>query len=255
MGKKVIIITASVLTGIVAVMTVLCLIFVDDKNVQYEYFKINSGGAVDAPAKIVHLSDLHFPKIKVNIDKMVARISAENPDAIAITGDLIDKKAKVASCGVFEFIDKIKIIAPIYYIAGNHEEMNKQSPLLYDYLNKSGAKIYSNSFAIDRYGVWLFHKPQFFQENEGDVVCEDPKPDDYVPINYGLILAGHIHGGQVRVFGIGLLSPDTFMFPKYTSGMYRDHDTRMIVSRGLGNSIFPFRFNNRPHVPIIQINP
>lgn len=51
----------------------------------------------------------------------------------------------------------------------------------------------------------------------------------------------------------GLVAPGQGFFPKYTSGSYTIEDTTMIVSRGLGNSIFPFRIFNRPEIVIVTL--
>jgi predicted MPP superfamily phosphohydrolase len=63
-----------------------------------------------------------------------------------------------------------------------------------------------------------------------------------------LILSGHAHGGQIRIAGHGLFAPGQGFFPKYTEGMYEKDGTVMVVSRGLGNSSFPFRIFNRPEL-------
>lgn len=63
------------------------------------------------------------------------------------------------------------------------------------------------------------------------------------------MLSGHAHGGQVRLPLIGALyAPGQGFFPDYTAGLYEVGDTQMIVSRGLGNSLIPLRFNNRPEL-------
>ena len=70
-----------------------------------------------------------------------------------------------------------------------------------------------------------------------------------------LTLSGHAHGGQFRLpFVGGLVAPNQGVFPKYDSGLYIDGSTNMIVSRGIGNSILPFRFNNRPEVILVELN-
>ena len=76
----------------------------------------------------------------------------------------------------------------------------------------------------------------------------------HVDHNMGLVLTGHTHGGQFRLPLIGgLIAPNQGLFPKYDAGLYSDGNTNMIVSRWLGNSIIPFRFNNRPEVVLIEL--
>lgn len=68
-----------------------------------------------------------------------------------------------------------------------------------------------------------------------------------------LVLSGHAHGGQVRIpFVGGLAAPDQGLLPKYTAGIYEKDGTKMIVNRGLGNSIIPQRLFNTPE--IVEIN-
>jgi predicted MPP superfamily phosphohydrolase len=63
-----------------------------------------------------------------------------------------------------------------------------------------------------------------------------------------MVYSGHAHGGQGRIFGLGLIAPDQGFFPKYTSGLYEENGTKLIVSRGIGNSIAPVRIFDRPHL-------
>ena len=73
-------------------------------------------------------------------------------------------------------------------------------------------------------------------------------------MEYDLVLTGHAHGGQFRIpFVGGLYAPAQGAFPKYDSGLYTKGTTNMIVSRGLGNSAFPFRINNTPEIVIVTL--
>ena len=90
------------------------------------------------------------------------------------------------------------------------------------------------------YTILLSHRPELF--------------DTYVSGEIDLVLSGHAHGGQFRLpFIGGLYAPGQGFFPKYDAGMYSKETTSMVVSRGLGNSIIPLRFNNRPEIVLIEL--
>ena len=92
----------------------------------------------------------------------------------------------------------------------------------------------------DTYTILLSHRPELFE------VYTESKVD--------LVLSGHAHGGQFRLpFVGGLVAPNQGLFPKYDAGLYTEENTNMIVSKGIGNSILPFRFNNRPEVILIEL--
>ena len=92
----------------------------------------------------------------------------------------------------------------------------------------------------ENYTILLSHRPELFR-----LYCE---------AGIDLVLSGHAHGGQFRLpFVGGLVAPDQGFFPEYDAGKYSDGDTKMIVSRGIGNSIIPVRFNNRPEVVLIEL--
>ena len=76
----------------------------------------------------------------------------------------------------------------------------------------------------------------------------------YFEAGMDLVLSGHAHGGQIRLpFVGGIIAPHQGCFPKYDGGLYEKDETNMIVSRGIGNSLFPVRFNNRPEVVLIPL--
>ena len=92
----------------------------------------------------------------------------------------------------------------------------------------------------DSYTILLSHRPELFSV--------------YAEQEMNLVLSGHAHGGQFRLPLVGgLVAPNQGFFPEYDSGVYTEHGTSMVVSRGIGNSLFPFRFNNRPEVILIEL--
>ena len=78
--------------------------------------------------------------------------------------------------------------------------------------------------------------------------------EDVYAGNVDLVLSGHAHGGQFRIpFVGGLVAPGQGFFPEYYEGSYIEDNTEMIVSRGIGNSIIPFRINNKPEIIVAEL--
>ena len=86
------------------------------------------------------------------------------------------------------------------------------------------------------------------------LLCHHPEYYDLFVKEYpvDLILAGHAHGGQIRLFGRGLWAPGQGWFPRYTSGLY---DGRLLVGRGIGNTHCVPRVNNKPEILEIRLSP
>lgn len=77
----------------------------------------------------------------------------------------------------------------------------------------------------------------------------------YSENNYDLVFCGHAHGGQFRIPPVGAIySPGQGFLPKFSQGPHLFGDTTMLVSRGLGNSSFPIRINNRPEIVVCEIH-
>ena len=231
--------------------------------------------------RIAHVSDLHNAELGDGNEKLLAMLRAAEPDMIAITGDMIDSRNTDVEVAL-NFAEKAMQIAPCYYVTGNHEarvseydelkagleacgviilenereqiEMSGEFITILgvddpsfntDYLFGDSASVVSSTLAEistedDVFTVLLSHRPELF--------------DTYVACGMDLTLSGHAHGGQFRLpFVGGLVAPNQGFFPKYDSGIYTENGTNMIVSRGIGNSLLPFRFNNRPEVILIEL--
>ena len=98
----------------------------------------------------------------------------------------------------------------------------------------------SNMSLSNEYCILLSHRPETFEA--------------YVSEEVDLVLSGHAHEGQFRVpFIGGIVAPNQGFFPEFDAGQYIKNNTIMIVSRGIGNSIIPVRFNNRPEIVIVEL--
>jgi len=230
--------------------------------------------------KIAQISDFHNTKSKRLTNSLIRKLKQEQPNIIVITGDLIDAKKTDIEVAT-HFIEEISKIAKIYYVTGNHEVSTKDYEKLKENLISNNVTILENksifikekeeeinllgiddpsiirdsfiddstitrtnleniSYDKEKYSILLSHRPELF--------------DTYVQSNIDLILTGHAHGGQIRIpFIGGVIAPNQGIFPKYTSGVLKKDSTTMIISRGIGNSILPFRINNRPELVIITL--
>ena len=214
---------------------------------------------------IVHLSDLHGKNYK---GRGVTKLSTLNPDIIVITGDLIDKNDKSLDV-TEEFIRRIINISKVYFVSGNHETLSDQYPALLQILDKYDVTVLENNkqeIFIKDESITIYGYSDTEYEIDTDislskdnfnlVLCHKPyAPELFNTINADLVLCGHAHGGQIRLpFIGGLIAPDQGLFPKYSEGMHNFSDTSVIINRGLGNSIFPFRLFNRPEIVVITLH-
>ncbi|MDE7330232.1 MAG: metallophosphoesterase [Clostridia bacterium] len=217
--------------------------------------------------KIIHLSDLHGKSFGRKNARLIKKIAAEKPDIILITGDIVHKYRERDKTVALELVSALSALAPVAFSAGNHEMRNKGYRFFRKDLIEAGAVVLDDCSAdicgltvtglncaslkngtADKIkpvnaqsAVLLAHMPQFIQT--------------YARAGFGLVLSGHAHGGQWRIpfTGVGFYAPGQGVFPKLTSGVHACGNTRMIISRGLGNSQCPLRLFNPPEIVVIKI--
>lgn len=228
--------------------------------------------------RIVQVSDFHNSMFGKDQSKILEKLNEAKPDFILITGDLIDRRKTKVDVAV-SFVKEAIKIAPIYFVTGNHEILSKDYKILKTKLIDEGVKILENESVILESGQSTLKLSGLMDpgktEGSGKVkkvnaslasiegesadfsILLAHRPDlfeVYAKYDYDLIFSGHAHGGQFRFpFIGGLLAPDQGFFPKYDSGLFRLGKTTMIVSRGLGNSVFTFRLFNGPELIVVEL--
>lgn len=250
---------------------------IDSRNIDVTRFTVSGAPEAFSGFKIAQISDLHNAEFGTDNQKLIDILKSEAPDAIVITGDLID--ARRTNTEIAEsFARRCMEIADCYYVPGNHEARLGgtydafESALIADGVNvlrNGSVRIRKGMDAIRIVGVddAAFAKASDAITNL-DAALEALSSDDFTILlahrpelideyskwGIDLVLSGHAHGGQIRLPGIGgLYAPGQGFFPRYTSGNYTVGDTEMIVSRGIGNSVFPLRVNDRPEVVIVTL--
>ena len=231
--------------------------------------------------RIAHISDLHNAEMGEDNENLLTMLREADPDMIAITGDLIDSRNTNVEIAL-QFAQEAMKIAPCYYVSGNHEARVNEYEELKTGLISAGVIILEDTqteISIEEQTITLigvndpsFQTDYLFGDSEtvinskltelhtdGEVftILLSHRPelfDTYADHDVDLVLSGHAHGGQFRLpFIGGVVAPNQGLFPEYDAGIYTDGNTNMLVSRGVGNSILPFRINNRPEVILIEL--
>ena len=218
--------------------------------------------------RIVHLTDLHNKDHGTALSELVRR---QNPDLILITGDWITRTNDDITTAKRQ-AELLVGIAPIYYVAGNHEAMSPHYAELSIHLQSLGIEVLQNR-AVDwtvegesiqlvglfdpdfgylpeltlprlieeeAYSILLYHRPELLETVSA---C-----------GADLVLSGHTHGGQIRLPLIGAVyGPDQGLFPKYDVGRFQSGDTEMIISQGLGEGAY-MRILTPPEVVVITLD-
>lgn len=226
---------------------------------------------------ILQISDLHNKEFGSGQSRLIAASREVQPDIIVVTGDLIDRIITDIPMAM-AYIKEAVLIAPVYYVTGNHEHSSRVYEQLKVQLVDAGVTVLENQgVTIEREGdiisligvadrlttsndqlyksrlrnltgnaaadfkILLSHRPELFSW--------------YAENDLDLVFAGHAHGGQFRLpFIGGLYAPGQGLLPQYTIGMYSKNNTSMVVSRGLGNSsIMPVRLFNSPELVVLTL--
>lgn len=228
--------------------------------------------------RIAQISDLHNAQFGKDNKRLTAKLKEIRPDIIVLTGDLIDSRK--TNCQVaINFAAQAVKIAPTYYVPGNHEARIGSISQFYTKLENVGVTLLLDSNILlkkDQEAIRLagivdpdYRTADPIEETRQAIEAQmtdasvytvllSHRPEQFhafAACGVDLALVGHTHGGQFRLpFLGGLYAPGHGIFPEYDGGIYTKNQTNMIVSRGLGNSAFPFRLNNRPEIVVVTLN-
>lgn len=242
-----------------------------------ETFYTLSSDKISAPVKIAFLSDLHNTLYGYDMSELTDCVDRFAPDIVIIGGDLFDRHWNEKNS--LRLAEKLAAKYPCFYALGNHElhygVQNKARQLTSALgVNVLSLNNYSDDIEVNGNSIRVLgfdgmeYNGQYEQVKKA--VSESQFnllvyhfPEDYPKLSgdgYDLILAGHTHGGQIRIPGLmnGLYAPGQGLFPKYSCGEYHENGSCMIISRGLQRSLHDLvvpRVFNTPEAVFITILP
>jgi predicted MPP superfamily phosphohydrolase len=216
---------------------------------------------------ILHLSDIHLcgTPNRAFYNVVMDRCRDWNPDILALTGDIVDSPRHHR--WVLPVLGRLRWKIAAFAILGNHDQWFE--PLLVRRrLRRLGMTVLGNSWqeievkkerliVVGHEGPWFQPAPDL-NNCPDDVfrLCLSHTPDNisWARANHiDLMLSGHVHGGQIRLPGIGSIFVPSRYSRKYDCGTFEEIPTLLHVSRGLGSQ-HPLRINCRPEVTLLVLN-
>lgn len=228
--------------------------------------------------KIALVSDIHAgsPYVgKSRIKLLVDRVNAAKPDAVVLLGDYV---IQTVVGGRFMPPEKLAILlkelkAPlgVYAVLGNHDWW-LDGPRVRDAFSRQGIKVLENetirltrggrAFRVLGLADYIERDPNTHATLKGvpaaePVIALIHEPDYFpsIPERIGLTLAGHTHGGQVRLPLIGSPIVPSRFGQRYARGLIREGEKQLYVTTGVGTSIIPVRFGVPPEYAILTLRP
>jgi uncharacterized protein len=218
---------------------------------------------------IAHLSDLHMtghlgPEF---YDVVVEETNALEPDLIVITGDILEKQ-KCLAWGP-AILGRLKARYGVYFILGNHEMRLRSPALLRQALCDQGLiDLGSRAYAAQLNGVdvllagnelpWFGSAPALSHSPTPPLafrilLSHTPDQLPWAKANgFDLMLAGHNHGGQIRLPYLGALIVPSRYGWRYAGGVYHEPPTVLHVSRGISGD-HCLRLNCRPEIALLRL--
>jgi len=242
---------------------------------------------------IAQVSDLHNDNFGENQKNLITTIEEASPDMIVVTGDLIDSRKPDVETAMDFIRQATEMAPVYYATGNHESRIPEEYGQLESQMIEAGVHVLRNQRVIfeanpsSRSNKSKESEEQLLQiigledpdfnwylagEDAGSVIQESlsglmeenfytillsHRPElfqAYSAAGPDLVFTGHAHGGQFRIpFIGGVAAPDQGFFPEYSEGIHQQDSTTLVVSRGLGNSIFPFRVNNPPELVVVTL--
>lgn len=228
--------------------------------------------------KIVAVSDVHAgaPYITPEyLDELVGLINREQPDLVVLLGDFVIQGVIggrfIAPESIASHLSHVHARLGVYAVLGNHDNWYG-SAVVTAALTRVGIRVLSDSVVrldLRGGGFWLAGLQDFVSarpsidgtlsqvSDESPVIVITHSPDvfPWIPARVSLTLAGHTHGGQVNLPGLGALIVPSRYGQRYASGHIRESDRDLYVTTGIGTSIIPVRFRVTPEIVALNLRP
>lgn len=242
--------------------------------------------------KIVAVSDIHGGSNFIDEEKIrriTELVNEQQPDLIVLLGDFVSeeifdsRKLKMPVATIAGALQNLKATQGVFAVIGNHDGYYNQRKVRSE-LEKVGIRVLENEIvSVSRGGAGfrLLGLPNSLSREipgseilsaEDALKISDPAdgkllilthhPDDIADYqnricrtgDCHLFLAGHTHGGQIRIPFIGALIVPTNLGRHYAAGRFENDGAEFFITPGIGTSIIPARFNSPPEISVLTVS-
>lgn len=204
--------------------------------------------------KLLYASDLHLQARSVNwvCNQLITATALSKPDAILLGGDLVDGKTGIQYVG--NLVQQLRTLAPLGAVPGNHDYRAGVTAVRDAVLGGGGCWLPDCPMKIQGQSSECLVSGRIVDNEPHDVLCaHDPSIlPAAVAAGFNIVLAGHLHGGQVILCTIGGRFYPGALLSRWTGPRFTVGTTTMIVSNGIHDTI-PFRFNCPREVILCQV--
>jgi len=226
--------------------------------------------------RVAVLADLHvgspFNGIS-NLRRVVERTNAAQPELVCILGDLVVQGVRggrfVDPESIAAELAKLRPPLGVFAVLGNHDDWLDHDRVARALTERGIRVIEETAIRIDTAGgpLWLAGISDLWMGNhdiakalakvsdDAPVILLTHNPDVFpsVPPRVALTLAGHTHGGQVRLPFFGAPIVPSQFGQRFAAGLVRESDRQMFVTTGVGTSILPVRFRVPPSIALLTL--
>jgi predicted MPP superfamily phosphohydrolase len=234
--------------------------------------------------KIAFISDIQADRYTNNsrLQRFISKVNSTNPDLVLIAGDMITSTPNYINTSA-KYVGELKSKYGIYSCIGDHDnwaywrENGRSVKEITDALKKYNVQMIDNGskvIGVNKSQVRITFITNTYVEKVSDEILDSlaqleknydlkiflthqPRNkfiESAVKHNYNLLLNGHTHGGQVTFFFPFHNLSATMIETKYVRGDFYFGNMLMIVTRGLGMSLLPLRYNSTSEVTLIVLN-
>jgi len=256
-------------TYLILLVGIFCwIVFYEPNSLSHTYYTIYNNNLKGL--KVVVIADLHpKPNQEKRIKQVVEATNSVEPDLVFLLGDYVSGHLEQQTLPIeitAKNLSLLKSKLGVYAVLGNHDSWANARKIKSELENNNINVLDNKNINIkdQKYDFYIsgisdlttgypniekalkdVQMPNIFLSHNPDIF---PK----LPENITLVLAGHTHGGQVIFPYLGPLLVPSDYGKKYSSGLIEENNKKMIVSKGIGTSILPIRFNCKPEIIIIN---